>query len=104
MSKEPSSDLNILRRIADRGVKLAAEKQSEFVDLFQHMLDEITRCGNLTSIGGDKVIELAIELETLRAQLEIAVGALDGIAISASDWVTRNEAQTALMKISEVGK
>ena len=37
-------DLNILRRIAERGLK-AAQKQgnSEMIDLWQHMLDEIER-------------------------------------------------------------
>ena len=37
-------DLNVLRRIAERGLRLAQEKEdSENVDLFQHMLDEIER-------------------------------------------------------------
>jgi hypothetical protein len=35
-------DLNVLRRIAERGLRAAQDKQdSEYVDLFQHMLDEI---------------------------------------------------------------
>jgi len=35
-------DINIIRRIAERGLKRAQEKQdSEFVDVFQHMLDEL---------------------------------------------------------------
>jgi len=35
-------DLNVLRRIAERGLLRAQEDMdSEYVDLFQHMLDEI---------------------------------------------------------------
>lgn len=35
-------DTNIIRRIAERGLKRAQErKDSEFVDVFQHMLDEL---------------------------------------------------------------
>lgn len=35
-------DLNVLRRIAERGLRRAQEQEnSEYVDLFQHMLDEI---------------------------------------------------------------
>lgn len=33
----------ILRRIAERGRKLALEIDPRFVDLFQHLLDEIAR-------------------------------------------------------------
>jgi hypothetical protein len=38
------SDLNILRRIADRGLR-AAQKQNngEMIDLWQHTLDELQR-------------------------------------------------------------
>ena len=37
-------DINVLRRIAERGLYRAQErKDSEYVDLFQHMLDEIER-------------------------------------------------------------
>ena len=36
--------LTILRRISDRGLKLAQEKEyNQFIDLFQHLLDEIER-------------------------------------------------------------
>ena len=35
-------DLTVLRRIAERGLRRAQEQEnSEYVDLFQHMLDEI---------------------------------------------------------------
>lgn len=35
---------DILRRIAERGRKLAfSEKQTHYVDLFQHILDELER-------------------------------------------------------------
>ena len=35
-------DLNVLRRIAERGLRTAQENMdSQYVDLFQHMLDEI---------------------------------------------------------------
>jgi hypothetical protein len=37
------SDLDILRRTAKRGLKAAQECDSQFVDVFQHMLDEIQR-------------------------------------------------------------
>lgn len=37
-------DLSVLRRIAERGLQRAqADMDSEYVDLFQHMLDEIER-------------------------------------------------------------
>lgn len=36
-------DIDVLRRIAERGLKLAQAKNPEFIDLFQHMLDEIAR-------------------------------------------------------------
>lgn len=38
-----SSDLDILRRIADRGLNLALKIDPRFVDLFQHLKDEIER-------------------------------------------------------------
>lgn len=37
------SDLDILRRIAESGLKQAQSRQDDYVDLFQHMLDEIKR-------------------------------------------------------------
>lgn len=39
-----NSDLDILRRIAERGMKLAHELDTRFVDIFQHLLDEIQQC------------------------------------------------------------
>lgn len=33
----------ILRRIAERGMKMAHEHDKQFVDIFQHLLDEIER-------------------------------------------------------------
>lgn len=42
---KPSSDLGVLRRIMDRGMKRAQERNdTEFVDCFQHLIDEWTRC------------------------------------------------------------
>jgi heme/copper-type cytochrome/quinol oxidase subunit 3 len=36
------AELIVLRRVAERGLKRAQEREdSEFVDIFQHMLDEI---------------------------------------------------------------
>jgi len=36
--------LDIIRRIAERGLRAAQErKDSQFVDLFQHLLDELER-------------------------------------------------------------
>lgn len=35
--------LDILRRISDRGLSLAYKLDTRFVDLFQHLLDEIHR-------------------------------------------------------------
>jgi hypothetical protein len=36
------ADIAILRRVAERGLKRAQEREdNEFVDLFQHMIDEI---------------------------------------------------------------
>jgi deoxyadenosine/deoxycytidine kinase len=37
------SDKDILRRIAERGMKLAHQYDKRFVDIFQHLLDEIQR-------------------------------------------------------------
>jgi hypothetical protein len=37
------SQLHIIRRIADRGLAFAHKKDTEFVDLFQHILDETER-------------------------------------------------------------
>jgi len=37
------SDLDVLRRIAERGLKQAQRQQDGYVDLFQHMLDELER-------------------------------------------------------------
>jgi hypothetical protein len=37
------SDLDILRRIAERGLKLAQDENPKFIDIFQHLLDEIKR-------------------------------------------------------------
>lgn len=36
------ADIIILRRVADRGLARAQEREdSEFIDIFQHLLDEI---------------------------------------------------------------
>lgn len=37
------SDMDVIRRIAERGIKLAQKQGPEFVDLFQHMIDEAAR-------------------------------------------------------------
>lgn len=37
------SDLDIIRRIADRGLNIAQESDKRFIDIFQHILDEINR-------------------------------------------------------------
>ena len=37
------SDTDILRRIAERGLKLAQDADPRFIDIFQHLLDEIPR-------------------------------------------------------------
>lgn len=44
------SDLDVIRRIADRGMKLAQERAPEFIDLFQHMKDEIARVPSAPSL------------------------------------------------------
>jgi hypothetical protein len=43
MNPELAERLEILRRIAERGRKLALENDPLFVDIFQHMLDELAR-------------------------------------------------------------
>lgn len=49
-------DKDILRRIAERGLRRAQEKSdSEYVDIFQHMLDELHQ------------IEIYQDSETIRA-------------------------------------
>ena len=35
--------LEILRRIADRGMNMAHDLEPSFIDIFQHLLDEIER-------------------------------------------------------------
>jgi hypothetical protein len=37
------SQLEIIRRIAERGLKFSQDNKSECVDLFQHILDELER-------------------------------------------------------------
>ena len=38
------SDIDVPRRIAERGLRRAQDREdSEFVDLFQHLLDELKR-------------------------------------------------------------
>lgn len=37
------SQLEILRRTADRGKAMALRRDKEFIDIFQHLLDEIKR-------------------------------------------------------------
>lgn len=45
-------DLDVLRRIAERGLARAQkDMDSEYVDIFQHMLDEIERA-ELTELYG----------------------------------------------------
>ena len=45
-------DYDILRRIAERGLAMAVkEKHSRFVDMFQHMLDEIQRARKYGNVG-----------------------------------------------------
>lgn len=36
-------DLDVLRRSAERGLKLAQDTSPQFIDIFQHILDEIER-------------------------------------------------------------
>jgi len=43
MEPELEERLQILRRIAERGLRLSQQRGPEFVDLFQHMLDELQR-------------------------------------------------------------
>lgn len=42
-SGELDEQLDILRRIGERGMSLAHKIDSNFVDIFQHLLDEIER-------------------------------------------------------------
>ena len=37
------SQFDILRRSAERGLNMSIKNDSEFVDIFQHMIDEIER-------------------------------------------------------------
>lgn len=59
---EPSSDLDVLRRIAERGHRLAHEQGPQFVDLFQHMLDEIQR----VNIGTPQAVPLTVKVADMR--------------------------------------
>lgn len=40
------SIIEVLRRIADRGLSQAVSQKDNHIDLWQHMLDEIQRLGN----------------------------------------------------------
>lgn len=64
------STLDIVRRSADRGLRLALEKSPEFVDIFQHILDEISRAELEISIG-DRLYQVAVN------QRDIAWSELD---------------------------
>lgn len=35
--------IDILRRITERGLRVAQEENSKYIDVFQHLLDEIER-------------------------------------------------------------
>jgi hypothetical protein len=41
MTPFQKEQIEIIRRIAERGLKMAHEKDLQFVDLFQHILDEL---------------------------------------------------------------
>lgn len=50
------SDTQTLRRIAERGLKYAQDnKDSHYVDLFQHLLDELARV-NILSVDTKPII------------------------------------------------
>ena len=51
LSGQLMSDKDILRRIAERGMKLAHEKDTSFIDIFQHLLDEIERLSTQSQLG-----------------------------------------------------
>lgn len=40
------SQISIIRRTAERGLKLAQQEDKKFIDIFQHMLDELERLEN----------------------------------------------------------
>jgi hypothetical protein len=47
-------DLDVIRRIAERGLKMAQrEYQSRYIDVFQHLLDELQR---VEKYGRDTVV------------------------------------------------
>jgi len=51
-------DKAIIRRIAERGLTLAQEDEdSEYCDIFQHILDELERCESETIIAFRKFAE-----------------------------------------------
>ena len=54
------SDLDILRRSAERGLKLAQEKGPDFIDIFQHLLDEIQRA-NTVIVMHDRLYQVTIQ-------------------------------------------
>lgn len=37
------SDLDVIRRIAERGLRISQLRQDGYIDIFQHLLDEIAR-------------------------------------------------------------
>jgi hypothetical protein len=43
MDSHVQEQIEVLRRIAERGLNLAHKIDTRFVDIFQHMLDEIER-------------------------------------------------------------
>ncbi|TQV76657.1 hypothetical protein FLL45_01475 [Aliikangiella marina] len=47
LPENPKSDTEIIRRIIERGMKRAQERSdSEFIDIFQHLKDELERVKN----------------------------------------------------------
>lgn len=84
------SDMDVLRRIAERGLEMAHAEESKYVDLFQHMLDELERAekevegmkhqmhlmaciclnGRLDITAMDAVVELREQLASAKSDAE----------------------------------
>lgn len=62
------SDLDILRRIAKRGLKQAQSRSLTEVDIWQHLLDEIERVDvSLCAVCGGVVGQVSDRIENFRS-------------------------------------
>ena len=52
------SDLDIIRRIAERGLAEAQKSEDKYIDIFQHLLDELARIKELDKFSSSRPVSL----------------------------------------------